>query len=119
LTPDEQKIVNNAFNDVHFETGKATFPTPALSLDRLSTLLKGHPDWHIVITGHTDNTGFAVSKKELSENRAIAGKNYLIQKGISADRITTIGMGDMEPVASNATEEGRQKNRRMVVTIVK
>jgi outer membrane protein OmpA-like peptidoglycan-associated protein len=119
LTPDEQKIVNNAFNDVNFETGKATFEPPAPSLDRLSTLLKGHPDWQVIITGHTDNTGFAASKKELSENRAIAGKNYLIQKGISADRIITIGMGDMEPVASNATEEGRRRNRRMVVTIVK
>ncbi|MDR3351399.1 MAG: DUF5723 family protein [Prevotellaceae bacterium] len=119
LTPEEQKIVNNAFNDVSFETGKATFTPPAPSLDRLSTLLKGHPDWHVIITGHTDNTGFTVSKKELSENRAIAGKNYLIQKGISADRITTIGMGDMEPIASNNTEAGRRKNRRMVVTIVK
>lgn len=119
LTPDEQKIVNRAFDDVNFETGKATFQPPAPSLDRLSTLLKGHPDWHVIITGHTDNTGVAAAKKELSENRAIAGKNYLIQKGISPDRITTAGMGDMEPVASNATEEGRRRNRRMVVTIVK
>ncbi|MDR0694600.1 MAG: DUF5723 family protein [Prevotellaceae bacterium] len=118
LTPEEQKIVNNAFNDVNFETGKATFTPPAPSLDRLSTLLKGHPDWYVVITGHTDNTGFS-AKKELSENRAIAGKNYLIQKGISADRITTVGKGDTEPIASNNTEEGRRKNRRMVVTIVK
>ncbi|MDR1406012.1 MAG: DUF5723 family protein [Prevotellaceae bacterium] len=119
LTPEEQRIVNNAFNDVRFETGKATFAPPAPSLDRLSALLKSHPDWQLIITGHTDNTGFTASKKTLSENRAIAGKDYLEQKGIDPARITTIGKGDTEPVATNATEAGRARNRRMVVTIVK
>jgi outer membrane protein OmpA-like peptidoglycan-associated protein len=115
LTSEEQRIVNNAFNDVNFETGNAAFLTPALSLNRLATLLKGHPDWHVIITGYTDNG----SPKTLSEDRAIAGKNYLIERGVQADRITTAGKGDEEPVAANATGAGRQSNRRMVVTIVK
>jgi outer membrane protein OmpA-like peptidoglycan-associated protein len=63
--------------------------------------------------GHTDNQGNKAKNKQLSADRAEAVKNFLVEKGISESRITTSGMGDSKPVASNKTPEGRAQNRRI------
>jgi OOP family OmpA-OmpF porin len=67
----------------------------------------------VIATGHTDSIGTDAYNQKLSERRAAAVKAYLVSKGIPASKITTIGKGETQPVATNKTAEGRQKNRRV------
>jgi OOP family OmpA-OmpF porin len=67
----------------------------------------------VIATGHTDNVGTDAYNQKLSERRAAAVKAYLASKGIPSSKITTIGKGESQPVATNKTKEGRQKNRRV------
>lgn len=88
------------------------------SLDQIISVLKRKPDLKMKIYGHTDNVGEEKSLIRLSLQRANAIKDYLVQKGeISADRITTIGMGRSQPLNDNSTEEKRAKNRRVEFTV--
>ena len=80
--------------------------------------MKENPGLHIQINGHTDNSGKAADNKTLSENRAKAVTNYLISKGIAQGRLTSKGFGDTQPVADNASPEGRAKNRRTELSVV-
>jgi len=73
----------------------------------------------ILIEGHSDKTGTAKYNQWLSEKRAVSVKNYLISLGINGDRIQTSGLGDTQPIADNKTKEGRLKNRRVEVTLLK
>jgi len=72
-----------------------------------------YPKVKFNIEGHTDNTGNYDSNKRLSQSRADAVKTYIVNKGISASRLTAIGYGSDKPVASNKTSAGRQQNRRV------
>lgn len=77
-------------------------------------MLKAHPDLTLLIEGHTDNVGSADSNQTLSEKRAAAVRQYLIDTyGIDAARLTSQGFGASRPAASNDTPEGRQQNRRV------
>lgn len=77
-------------------------------------MLKQHADLNLLIEGHTDNVGNAESNQALSERRAAAVRNFLIDTyGIDASRLTSKGFGANNPVASNDTPEGRQQNRRV------
>ena len=71
----------------------------------------------IAIDGHTDDVGSEASNIKLSENRANAVKNYLVKKGVDASRITVTGHGESTPIADNKTAAGRQKNRRVELTL--
>jgi len=71
----------------------------------------------IELAGHTDSIGSEQYNQGLSERRAKSAYNYFVSKGIAADRMTTVGYGELRPVASNATDEGRAKNRRVEITI--
>jgi outer membrane protein OmpA-like peptidoglycan-associated protein len=81
-------------------------------LDNLVDYLQKNPTLHLEISGHTDNTGNLQANKLLSENRAKSVVNYLISKGINANRLEFKGYGDTKPIADNATEEGKSQNRR-------
>ncbi len=106
--------------NVFFDTGKATFKSSSYkSLNDLVEVMKLKPTMTIEIGGHTDNTGTAEINMKLSQERADAVRNYLIQKGISATRISSKGYGDTMPVADNNTEDGKSKNRRTEVTVIK
>ena len=74
---------------------------------------------HIRISGHTDNVGGEKENMVLSEQRAKSIYDYLVQKGIAAQRLRFEGKGESAPIATNETEEGRQKNRRTEFTIEK
>lgn len=119
LTQEEQEIINTVFSNLQFETGKSVIKSSSFeSLDKLAELLKKKPNFKLQIDGHTDNVGKPASNLTLSKNRANAAKKYLTDRGIDAARITTNGYGQKKPVASNATPDGRAKNRRVEFTIV-
>jgi len=93
--------------------------TPAAqeNVRELARILNEYPDTNIMIEGHTDNRGAADYNQGLSERRARSVANYLKMQGLSADRVTTTGRGFSDPVATNETDEGRAKNRRVEVAI--
>ena len=102
---------------VQFETGKATLtPDSYARLDSVLEFMTHKKSARIEISGHTDNVGNPRRNKALSEKRARACRDYLVSKGIAADRIKTVGYGDERPIASNDTEAGRQQNRRIEAT---
>jgi len=81
-------------------------------LNKLTNLLEANPEVKIEIAGHTDNQGNAAANQVLSENRAKAVYQYLIDHGISVTRLMYKGYGQSKPIATNDTEEGRAQNRR-------
>jgi OOP family OmpA-OmpF porin len=106
--------------NTYFDTGKSTIrPESYKELNNLAEFMQLKKTMVIEIGGHTDNVGTPESNRALSENRAKSVKEYLVKKGISPGRIQAKGYGDTQPVASNASEEGRQKNRRTEVKVIK
>ncbi|HQZ46455.1 MAG TPA: OmpA family protein [Usitatibacteraceae bacterium] len=83
------------------------------SIDEALAKLKGVDVEMVIATGHTDSVGPEAYNQKLSDRRAAAVKEYLVSKGIPASKITTLGKGESQPVATNKTKEGRQKNRRV------
>ena len=105
-------------NSVNFDFNSANLTTVAkTNLDKLVTVLKNNPDTNINIYGHTDSIGSDAVNLRISSQRAEAVKNYLVAKGISASRMFTEGLGKSSPIASNDTDEGRAKNRRVEFAI--
>jgi outer membrane protein OmpA-like peptidoglycan-associated protein len=99
--------------NVFFETASAKLlPTSIAELDRLKVLLDENPTLRIQLNGHTDSEGSEDYNKTLSSNRAKAVYDYLIQKGIAANRLQFKGFGESQPIMTNETPEGRQENRR-------
>lgn len=104
--------------DVLFDYDQASLkPGAQQNLYPLVTFLKDYPDQDVAIEGFTDSTGTASYNLELSEFRAQSVEGFLRENGIDAARITTEGFGLTRPVATNATELGRQQNRRVEVVI--
>lgn len=110
-----QKNATITLKNVYFQTGKAAItPESYLELDKLETMFKDNPKLVIQIEGHTDNQGKKELNKKLSQNRAKAVRDYLIQKFFLAqNRIKFLGFGSEKPVADNKTPEGRAQNRRI------
>jgi outer membrane protein OmpA-like peptidoglycan-associated protein len=100
---------------VQFLTGSATLTTGAKAeLNKAVNILnETYPNIKVSIEGHTDNTGDPGKNQVLSEKRAAAVKTYLVGKKVAADRLTTAGYGQDNPIADNATKEGKAKNRRV------
>lgn len=99
---------------IYFEFDKSDLlPASYDELNRLLTYLSSHPNYRITITGHTDNLGTEAYNLRLSNNRAKAVANYLIEKGIKKSRITYSGVGNSQPIADNDTEYGQSQNRRV------
>lgn len=105
-------------SDVLFDTDSAALKAGShTEISRVARVLNEYPQTSIVVAGHTDSTGSEEHNQALSERRAQSVKNALIDQGVSPARVTTVGYGEMQPIASNYTPEGRQMNRRVVVTI--
>ncbi len=105
-------------NTVNFDFDKSDLTAKAkANLDKIVTILKKHKDTDISIFGYTDSVGKDEYNKKLSRNRANSVKTYLTSKGIETKRITTEGMGEADPIASNDTEAGRALNRRVEFSI--
>jgi len=115
---EEDRLVVTMSEAILFDLNSTALkPGAKQQLEKMAEVMVRYPDNDILVTGHTDNTGSEKYNQDLSERRAKAVKNYLILKGISAGRITSMGFGETMPVASNATPEGRQKNRRVEIEI--
>ncbi len=104
--------------DVLFDVNSAALKPGSYSeINRVANVLVQYPQTNIQIAGHTDSTGSEVYNQDLSERRAMSVQNALANQGVSPMRMRTIGFGETQPVADNATDYGRQLNRRVVVTI--
>ena len=104
--------------DVSFDVGRyAIKPTMRPVLDRLASTLNQHPVTTVTIIGHTDSTGSDAVNDPLSVNRAASTRDYLVQRGVSAQRIAVDGRGSRQPVADNSTASGRAMNRRVEIFI--
>ena len=106
---------------VQFETDSATLlPRSKTLLDEVARALTDHPEVkHVLIEGYTDAKASRSHNQKLSEDRVASVKAYLVGKGIDGGRLRTKGFGETHPVASNKTEEGRAKNRRVEFRILK
>lgn len=103
-----------------FEKGSSKLTNQAkMELKKLAELMMKYPDASWRIEGHTDSQGSEIFNKKLSQQRADAVKNYLIELGIPSSKLIAEGMGENYPLADNTTEEGRQKNRRVVIAKIK
>lgn len=87
------------------------------NIAELAEILKKYEDTNIMFSGYTDNTGSEAYNQELSEKRAKAVAEYAAFVGVDAERMTIIGYGESDPIASNSTVEGRAQNRRVEVGI--
>lgn len=106
-------------NNVFFKTGKYTLlDISIVELDKVVEMMQSHPTMRIELGGHTDNVGRAEFNQQLSEQRAKAVYDYLVKRGVAAERLSYKGYGSTQPVGDNDTPEGRRQNRRTVFTIL-
>lgn len=104
--------------DLSFGSGAATLsPGAKRRLDPLVESMRGDQDLSALVEGYTDDSGGHEANLRISLARAKAVKDYLIEQGIAADRVQTLGHGEQYPIASNATSEGRSRNRRIEIVV--
>ena len=117
----EQIVKLNAYaKTILFNSGKSSFKQETFPvLQSITAILKEFPSSKFSIEGHTDSDGKDAMNQKLSEDRAGAVKNYLIENGIAADRLTSSGFGETKPIDSNKTAKGKANNRRVEVLLVK
>ena len=107
-----------ALQGVTFEFDSTRLRPDALTiLDQASEILKKYPDMKVEVAGHTDSQGSEAYNLKLSDGRAASVREYFVSKGIPDSQITSKGYGESEPVADNATEEGRERNRRVELRV--
>lgn len=106
-------------NNIFFDPAKATLKSESfVELDRVAEFFANNPEIKVEIAGHTDNVGTVPGNLKLSQNRAQTVADYIIKKGIPKNRIVAKGYGLGKPIVSNATKEGKAKNRRVEFTIL-
>jgi outer membrane protein OmpA-like peptidoglycan-associated protein len=106
-------------SDVLFDTGSSLIKAGGYDeIARIADILNRYPQTRVTVEGHTDSTDSDSSNMRLSEERARAVGEALIARGIDPGRITTVGLGKSRPIASNATEAGKQLNRRVALLVV-
>lgn len=117
ITAEDRRVVDEAIKDLQFDFGKATIRSVSYpSLDRVAAILV-NKNFSLKLAGHTDNVGSDAANMKLSKDRAESVKAYLVSKGANASRIEATGYGETQPITSNKTEAGRQKNRRVEFTL--
>ncbi|HLF50671.1 OmpA family protein [Flavobacterium sp.] len=114
------KKLNAYAKTILFNSGKSTFKAQTIPvLQSIVAILKEYPYSRFLIEGHTDSDGSNEMNQTLSENRAHAVENYLIENGIAADRLKHTGFGETKPVATNKTAKGKAMNRRTEISLIK
>ncbi|MED5526596.1 OmpA family protein [Gallaecimonas pentaromativorans] len=106
-------------NGITFDVNRADVKPEFQSvLTDLASTLNKYPKTMVEISGHTDSTGSAAYNQTLSVNRADSVKSFLVRRGVMPERLSTVGYGQTKPIASNATAEGRAKNRRVEIELI-
>jgi len=119
IKQEEQEVLNTAFSNLEFETGKDVIKTSSFeSLDKLAELLIKKTDWKLEIAGHTDDVGSEASNLALSEKRSKAVGKYLESKGVPVTQLIVKWFGESKPIADNSTAEGRAQNRRVELKVI-
>ena len=114
------KRLNDYAKTILFDSGKSSFKQQTYPvLEAITAILKEYPNSNFSIEGHTDSDGSDALNQTLSENRAGAVKNYLIEKGIASSRLSSVGFGESKPIDTNKTKAGKANNRRTEVKLVK
>lgn len=114
------KKINEFSKTILFDSGKATLKAESnTSLDGIVIVLNEYQNANFKIEGHTDSAGIPAKNLKLSQDRSAAVKQYLIDKGVRADRLTSEGYGSKKPIASNKTPKGKNLNRRVEINLVK
>lgn len=111
-------LFRGVIESVDFAAGSVQLnSTSRESLAKLVERLNAYPNVALKLEGHTDNRGAASKNLELSKQRVMAVTRYLVSKGIEGNRLKPIGLGENRPLASNATPEGRKRNRRIEMSV--
>ena len=119
MSHSDKKETVITLKNVFFSSNSAELKSISrIELNKLSDLLKTHPQLRIELRGHTDNRGELADNQELSERRALAVKSYLERQGIEGSRMETKGFGESQAIDTNETEEGRANNRRTEFVIL-
>lgn len=114
------KKLNAYAKTILFNSGKASFQKQTFPvLQSITAILKEYPNSRFSIEGHTDSDGKDAFNQKLSEERAKAVKDYLIENGIDSDRLSSIGYGESKPIDTNKTAKGKANNRRVEVKLIK
>lgn len=114
-----QEILKTAFDNLEFETARAEIKgSSVVSLNELAEVLLKKEGWSLQISGHTDNVGNAQSNLILSKKRAESVRDFMIERGVEKERLYVLYFGQTQPIQSNDTNEGRQANRRVEMTII-
>lgn len=114
-----EEILQTAFDNLEFETGRDVIkPASIPSLTKLAEVLVKKPEWKLQIAGHTDSQGNDQNNLILSKKRSEAVKAFMVANGISADRLNALYFGETQPIDTNDTPEGRQRNRRVEMKII-
>lgn len=117
-TRDSARGLIVSMSDVLFETGEYSLKSGAKEkLAKVAGILIAYPSLNIAVGGYTDNVGGDQMNQQLSENRAGAVRDYLVEQGVAANSVTAEGFGDTSPVASNDSAAGRQENRRVELVV--
>src|SRR5262244_1432134 len=105
-------------DDVLFDFDKSTIkPEAAQILDRLVAFMNENKDKRVALSGHTDSIGTEAYNLKLSDRRWMSVRDYVVKKGVESGRVSGQGFGESKPIASNATAEGRAKNRRVEIKV--
>jgi outer membrane protein OmpA-like peptidoglycan-associated protein len=119
LKEEEMAVIKRAFENLEYETNSDVIVSTSFnSLNELAELMNKYPTWKLRISGHTDNVGKRPANLDLSKRRSESVKKYLTQKGVSQDRFEILFFGPDKPIATNDTDEGRARNRRVEMMII-
>jgi len=120
VTVEIQKQLNDYAKTILFDTGKSSIKaeSTAVMVD-IIRILAEYPTARFSVEGHTDSQGGAATNQKLSESRANAVRDFLVNEGIGASRLTATGYGEDQPIASNKTRAGRKENRRVQINLIK
>jgi outer membrane protein OmpA-like peptidoglycan-associated protein len=111
-------IILNMPSDITFGVDQADIQGQFYgSLDRVADVLRQYPQTMIDVVGHADSTGADAYNQSLSERRASSVAGYLVSRGVQQERLFVAGRGETQPIADNATEQGRARNRRVEVVV--
>lgn len=119
LTQAVRERLAYATREVGFAPASATIREDSYDiLNDVANLLLQHPGYNLTISGHTDDRGSDVANLNLSRRRAAACRNFIVDAGVSPERISSAGFGEVRPLTGNDTVEGRRRNRRVEFRLV-